>query len=83
MNIHCPTTGVPNPEVTWRKDGRLISLGENIAIYDNGTLSVRGATTKDSGRYTCTAQNVAGRDSVTTDVTVVGKIPIKYHHNHA
>ena len=79
LNIQCSVSGMPTPEVTWSKDGQLLGAGANVVIHNNGTLSVRGVTPEDSGRYTCTAQNVAGRQSVESDIKVLGK-PFSSEH---
>ena len=73
LKIQCPVSGVPPPKVTWTKDGQLIASGEGVTVNENGTLSVSRTTPGDSGRYMCTASNVGGKDSVTSDVITVGK----------
>lgn len=73
LNIHCPISGTPTPEVTWFKDGKKVNVSRNVYIHENFTLTVRRARPEDSGKYRCVAESIAGSDSVTSDVTVIGK----------
>ena len=74
VTIHCPTTGVPKPTVTWTKDGQEILNGDKYTMQVNGSLLINEVDEKDSARYTCTADSAAGKDSATSTVQVVGKI---------
>nr|XP_022322237.1 hemicentin-1-like isoform X1 [Crassostrea virginica] len=62
--IPCNTTGEPRPEITWLKDGRLIREAGKYIVEDSGTLVINSLDADDTGSYTCTAINVAGRDSM-------------------
>jgi len=73
ITIHCPTSGVPTPTVTWTKDGRDIPAGGRYTIQDDNSLMISKADVEEGARYTCTADSVAGQDSVSTDVQIVGK----------
>ena len=73
LNIHCPIIGTPTPDVTWFKDGQKVNVRRNVEIHENFTLTVRRANPEDSGRYKCVAESIAGNDSVTSYVTVIGK----------
>ena len=74
ITITCPTTGIPKPVVTWTKDGREISVGERYTVQNDGSLLISEADEEDDGRYTCTADSVAGKDSGTSVVKVVGEL---------
>ncbi len=65
--ITCPTSGLPTPTVTWQKDGEDLSV-------NGSTLTVKNATTKDSGVFTCEAVNRAGRFSYNSEFHVIGKL---------
>ena len=73
ITIHCPTSGVPTPTVTWIKDDQEISGGGRYTVQDDGSLLISEADEDDSARYTCTAVNVAGKDSVSSTVQIIGK----------
>lgn len=74
ITITCPTTGIPKPVVTWTKDGREISVGERYTVQNDGSLLISEADEEDDARYTCTADSVAGKDSATSVVKVVGEL---------
>ena len=74
VTIHCPTTGVPKPTVTWTKDGQEILSDDKHTMQGNGSLLISEVDEKDSARYTCIADSAAGKDSATSTVQVVGKI---------
>lgn len=72
LSINCPISGTPTPEVTWLKDGQKINVSRDVNIYENFTLTLQRATVSDSGRYKCVIENIAGKDSMTSDITVIG-----------
>ena len=74
ISLTCPTQGSPPPKVTWKKDGKELVSGNGYVIDDKGTLTVLEALTKDSGRYTCLAQNAAGKEEVTSPIDVLGML---------
>ena len=73
ITIQCPTSGVPTPTVTWTKDGQEIPSGDRYTVQDDGSLVISKTVEEDSARYTCTAESVAGKDSASSMVQVVGK----------
>lgn len=73
VTIECPTTGVPKPIVTWTKNGQKISSGGRYLVQDDGSLQITEADEDDNARYTCSADNVAGKDSASSNVKIVGK----------
>ncbi|XP_048772936.2 hemicentin-1-like isoform X2 [Ostrea edulis] len=62
--IPCNTTGEPRPQIVWLKDGRLIRTDRKYVVDDSGTLIINTLDADDTASYTCTAINVAGRDSM-------------------
>ena len=71
--IQCPTSGVPTPSVTWTKDGQEMPKGGKYKVEDDGSLVIIEADEGDNGQYTCTADSVAGKDSKSSAVQIVGK----------
>ena len=72
ITIKCPVSGLPKPTVIWEKDGVQITAGEDISISGNNSLVIKGASVEDSAKYTCNIQNVAGTDSASSTVNIVG-----------
>mgnify|MGYP000370968886 CR=1 FL=1 len=73
ITIQCPTSGVPTPSVAWTKDGQEIPIGGKYKLEDDGSLVISEADGDDNGQYTCTADSVAGKDSKSSTVQIVGK----------
>lgn len=72
ISLDCPSGGNPPPTVTWYKDGvKVISKGR-ATIHVNGTLTVLQLHPRDSGRYMCRVENVAGSHNSTSQITVKG-----------
>ena len=73
ITIHCPTSGVPTPTVTWTKDGEQIPGNGRYTVQDDGSLLISEASEEDNARYTCTANSVAGKVSASSTAQIVGK----------
>ena len=71
--IQCPISGVPTPTVTWAKDGQKIPKDGRYIVKGDGSLLIKEALEEDTARYTCTAESVAGKDSASSTVQIVGK----------
>jgi len=72
--LTCPAKGTPNPRVKWFKDGRLITGNElSLRLLPDGSLLIEHSEARDSGQYTCVAENVAGNTSHTIDFEVFCK----------
>ncbi|AWP10692.1 putative hemicentin-1 [Scophthalmus maximus] len=65
IQLVCRVQGTPTPTVQWLKDGEVINKGGNKDLRispDGSTLTVIGAHSSDSGKYTCVASNTAGEE---------------------
>ena len=72
--INCPISGVPLPNITWYKDGDIISPDSHVTITFNGRrLSVKDTRVDNSGYYRCVGENVAGNMEKIFSVKVHGK----------
>lgn len=49
-------------------------MGERYTVQKDGSLLISEADEEDDARYTCTADSVAGKDSATSVVKVVGEL---------
>uniref|UniRef100_UPI00398EE55D hemicentin-1-like n=1 Tax=Pristiophorus japonicus TaxID=55135 RepID=UPI00398EE55D len=59
--LPCHATGIPEPAVSWMKDGaRLGKRGPGYKILPTGLLEIIAATLSHAGSYMCTARNVVG-----------------------
>uniref|UniRef100_A0A8C7JTX3 Hemicentin 1 n=1 Tax=Oncorhynchus kisutch TaxID=8019 RepID=A0A8C7JTX3_ONCKI len=64
VQLVCRSQGTPPPSIQWLKDGKALKAGSRglrISL-DGSTLTVSGAHTSDSGKYTCVATNKAGEE---------------------
>ncbi|KAF3821003.1 hypothetical protein GH733_011156 [Mirounga leonina] len=60
--LQCNATGKPPPRVAWERDGRPLRAEPGLRLQDQGQrLHVERAQAAHSGRYSCVAENVAGR----------------------
>ena len=59
--LNCRATGLPPPQVTWARSGR---------VFRNDTLVVNRANKRDGGLYLCKADSIAGEDSMRIFVRV-------------
>ena len=76
-SLTCTSTGGPATNVTWRKDGVVITLNatyqQTQILTDNTTATYQTVLTIDplvgiAGTYNCTVENVRGRSLVTVVV---------------
>ncbi|KAK4820389.1 hypothetical protein QYF61_025563 [Mycteria americana] len=71
ISLECKVQGIPEPAITWMKDGRLLVNGKDIAIlHDGHFLQLKSAQVSDTGRYVCVAANVAGLSDRKYDLNV-------------
>ncbi|XP_077571540.1 hemicentin-1 [Stigmatopora nigra] len=57
--LQCEAHGVPEPEVTWYKNGLQLAAGNGLKT-DRHQLEITGVEISDGGTYTCKVSNVAG-----------------------
>ena len=74
ITIRCPVSGVPTPSVTWQKDGVQITPGGRFSISSDNALVIDGAAVDDSAEYICSVQGVAGTDSESSTVEIIGDV---------
>ncbi|KAK1804810.1 hypothetical protein P4O66_003652 [Electrophorus voltai] len=64
IDLPCVVQGVPQPSVSWLKDGAaLVAEEANYTLSRDGTLAIRKVALTHQGVYTCVASNVAGQDA--------------------
>lgn len=74
VTLHCEAAGSPPPSITWHKDGQLLSDSGHQRLLSSGSLQITFVQQSDAGRYTCTAANPAGTDSLDMTLTVQSKL---------
>ncbi|XP_037958972.1 protein sax-3 [Teleopsis dalmanni] len=65
--------GVPEPTVTWKKNGQKLDLdgSKRIRIVDGGNLAIQDTRQNDEGQYQCIAKNPVGvRESAVATLKV-------------
>ncbi|XP_056361302.1 LOW QUALITY PROTEIN: hemicentin-2 [Oenanthe melanoleuca] len=58
--LPCAARGVPEPRVSWSREGALLR-GGRATVLPSGELLLRDVQEGDAGSYSCTAMNSAGR----------------------
>ncbi|PRD35153.1 UNVERIFIED_CONTAM: Pxn [Trichonephila clavipes] len=84
----CDTTGDPQPQVTWQRNGRNIHINghSSYKILDSGSLQLDSVGPADYGLYHCLAKNEKGVvSSETAHLQVEGlfkilKANVSVHH---
>ncbi|XP_051803642.1 hemicentin-1 [Acanthochromis polyacanthus] len=70
VTLQCQADGSPPPSVTWHKDGQQLRESVRQRVLSSGSLQMAFIQPSDAGRYTCTAANAAGTDSLEMSLTV-------------
>ncbi|XP_059334168.1 hemicentin-1 [Ammospiza nelsoni] len=71
ISLECEAQGIPEPAVTWLKDGRALGSGREVAVLAGGrVLRLQRAHVSDTGRYVCVATNAAGLADRKYDLSV-------------
>ncbi|NXT68617.1 HMCN1 protein, partial [Chaetops frenatus] len=71
MSLECEAQGIPEPAVTWLKDGRALGGGRDVTVLAGGrVLRLERAQVSDTGRYICVATNAAGLADRKYDLSV-------------
>ena len=75
ITVTCSADGIPDPTVAWSKGEELLDMSSTASrvTVKGGVLTIKNATTVDSGDYVCTAMSEVGVDQESSKVTVIGK----------
>ncbi|XP_049947468.1 Down syndrome cell adhesion molecule-like protein Dscam2 [Schistocerca serialis cubense] len=80
LQLHCIVVGQPSPKRIWTKNGKAVTEDSHVKINDEYSLFVSSVQTMDSGNYTCSAENMFGKDEITYSVKVqVLSSPVALH----
>ncbi|KAH9500753.1 Hemicentin-1, partial [Bulinus truncatus] len=72
--FNCHVSGNPTPEIVWYRNGVLLDATNNprYEILGGGRqLRIYSAQVKDRARYTCAANNRAGKDELDYDLSIL------------
>jgi len=74
LSLTCTVCGDPKPQVSWMKNGADVEPDDQYVVsLDQGrfaSLTIKGVSMDDSGKYTMTVQNKYGGESVDIVVSV-------------
>jgi len=72
--LECQVSGVPDPAITWTRDGiKVLEEEGRLRIVRGGRLlQMKSSRVNDTGVYVCTALNVAGADQRQYRLNVMG-----------
>ncbi|KAK1791436.1 hypothetical protein P4O66_013449 [Electrophorus voltai] len=74
LSLTCTVCGDPKPQVTWFKNDQEVEPGDQYVIsLDSGkfaSVTIKGVTLEDSGKFTMCVQNKYGGESVDIIVSV-------------
>ncbi|KAG8556198.1 hypothetical protein GDO81_017962 [Engystomops pustulosus] len=69
--LECKSDALPPPDITWMKDGKQLMSTRGLVISPDGQyVHIENAEVTDTGRYTCIASNVAGKNTKEYKLTV-------------
>lgn len=81
LDLKIRATGIPRPNVTWLKDGKVIKEDERHQVISHvdgivdSTLSIKTFSAEDAGTITCTASNVAGSTETSCELSMTLTAP--------
>ena len=64
VSLLCDVSGVPDPQITWEKDGTEVQRGGT-------SYTIETSVESDSGNYSCIASNIAGKTKATSRLNVL------------
>ncbi|XP_066903525.1 basement membrane-specific heparan sulfate proteoglycan core protein isoform X5 [Halyomorpha halys] len=67
--LQCRVTGIPIPKITWSRADNL-NLPYNVVPSSGGVLRFNRVNLNDAGEYICTAENEAGRATLSAHIEV-------------
>ncbi|XP_046562214.1 neuroglian-like isoform X5 [Haliotis rubra] len=76
VNLTCRTTGKPDPQITWFKEGRQITGGRYRTLL-NGDLHIEMVVLADAGNFFCAAENIYGSQNASGILMVRRKTQIE------
>ncbi|XP_060737332.1 hemicentin-1 isoform X1 [Tachysurus vachellii] len=75
VTLSCEAQGVPEPEVTWYRKGRILTSGRTLQVSGQ-KLTINSMQESDGGVYTCKVSNPAGQQERMFSLKVYAPIVI-------
>ena len=73
VSLSCPVSGSPRPNIKWFFNGKVIYETKMKSDSEAATYTISKLRLKDTGVYTCHAENVLGSHNASTHIQV-GKL---------
>lgn len=78
--LHCTATGSPQPVIQWTTPNGVYltasqSLSQNLFVFPNGTLYIKGLGIRNAGKYECSASNAMASSRRTVIMIISGNQP--------
>ena len=74
ITIVCAAKGEPTPKISWTWNGRPVPLSRKVKVLRGGQrLRIKSLSSKEIGRYECTAKNEFGADTAASNINIKGK----------
>jgi len=70
VSLSCPFSGTPRPNINWLFNGKLIYEAKTTSDSEAAAYTISKIRLKDSGVYTCVAENILGSDNASTHIQV-------------
>lgn len=74
VKLPCLAVGNPQPEIIWKIKGNIFRANERMRQLPEGSLLIKEVSRIDGGEYSCHVENSFGKDSVTHQLIVHGKL---------
>ena len=74
LELNCTSEGSPELQYSWSRKTSGGNMFPARTTINNNTIIINNLAISDGGSYTCTVSNEAGNFSVTTTVSVDGKL---------
>ena len=81
VTLQCDVIGSPQPTIRWTKDQQTVVIdNHHKQTFDGRTavLLITKATSEDSGKYECIAENTSGKSSVDALIVVKGTCSLSF-----
>ncbi|XP_064421989.1 ADAMTS-like protein 3 isoform X2 [Latimeria chalumnae] len=66
ITLACEATALPEPKLTWTKDGIPLQFSQRVTVHSFGKIQIRNPSKEDAGVYRCTVSNELGSDTETS-----------------
>ncbi|XP_060521840.1 neogenin isoform X2 [Cylas formicarius] len=71
IELECSVYGVPEPKISWFKNGELVKYSEYYKLVNGNNLKIMGLMSTDSGIFQCFATNPAGNIQAAASLKVL------------